>query len=270
MSADPFAGIPLDAVQAALDAVEHEHDVRVLLAVESGSRAWGFASPDSDVDVRFLYVHRPAWYLRVQAGRDVIEQMLPGDLDVSGWDLRKVLGLLGASNPPLLEWLRSPLVYRADAAAVAGLNALVPHVYSRRACAHHYTRMAGHTMTYLRGDTVRRKRYLYAVRPLLAARWVIEREDAPPMELAPLAEAFPPPARAASELDALLDAKRAGSERSEGPPLPALAAWLAEELEALRPRVDEMPRATPDPARLDAAFVERLSAVWGDSFRTAP
>ena len=81
---------------------------------QSGSRAWGFASRDSDYDVRFLYVHRRDWYLSVEDRRDVIEQPIAEDLDVSGWELRKALRLLRKSKPPLLEWLKSPIVYRHD------------------------------------------------------------------------------------------------------------------------------------------------------------
>ena len=95
-------------VRQALAQVEAERNVRVLFACESGSRAWGFASRDSDYDVRFLYVHRRDWYLSVEDRRDVIEQPIADDLDVSGWELRKALRLLRKSNPPLLEWLKSP------------------------------------------------------------------------------------------------------------------------------------------------------------------
>ena len=101
-------------VRDALAQVEAERNVRVLFACESGSRAWGFASRDSDYDVRFLYVHRRDWYLSVEDRRDVIEQPIANDLDVSGWELRKALRLLRKSNPPLLEWLKSPVVYRHD------------------------------------------------------------------------------------------------------------------------------------------------------------
>ncbi|MCE9610243.1 MAG: nucleotidyltransferase domain-containing protein [Chthoniobacter sp.] len=101
-------------VRHALAQVEAERNVRVLFACESGSRAWGFASRDSDYDVRFLYVHRRDWYLSVEDRRDVIEQPIADDLDVSGWELRKALRLLRKSNPPLLEWLKSPVVYRHD------------------------------------------------------------------------------------------------------------------------------------------------------------
>jgi len=98
-----------------LQDIEARHRVTVLFACESGSRGWGFASPDSDYDVRFIYVNRLDWYLTVEPGRDVIEQPISGDLDVNGWDLRKTLQLLRQSNPTLLEWLRSPIVYLEEA-----------------------------------------------------------------------------------------------------------------------------------------------------------
>src|SRR5476649_739605 len=87
-----------------LERIERERNVSVLYACESGSRAWGFASTDSDYDVRFIYLRAPEWYLSVEQKRDVIEEPISGDLDISGWDLRKALGLLRKSNPPLLEW----------------------------------------------------------------------------------------------------------------------------------------------------------------------
>lgn len=102
-------------VRDALARLETERNVRVLYACESGSRAWGFASRDSDYDVRFLYVHQSDWYLSVEDRRDVIEEPLNNELDVSGWELRKALRLLRKSNPPLLEWLKSPVVYLHDA-----------------------------------------------------------------------------------------------------------------------------------------------------------
>src|ERR1700739_4004605 len=106
-------------VLAELAQVERDQEVQVLYACESGSRAWGFASRDSDYDARFLYVHPREWYLSVEDRRDVIERPLEDDLDVSGWELRKALRLLRKSNPPLLEWLKSPVVYRQDRAFVS-------------------------------------------------------------------------------------------------------------------------------------------------------
>ena len=95
----------LRQIERVLDRIERRHNVRILLTVESGSRAWGFASPDSDYDVRFVYAHERDWYLSVFEKRDVIEEMLEDRLDINGWDLRKALRLLYRSNPPLLEWL---------------------------------------------------------------------------------------------------------------------------------------------------------------------
>ncbi len=122
MSTEEFlrSSHPIDPAMRAeimenLRAIETRHDVTVLFACESGSRGWGFASPDSDYDVCFIYVNRLPWYLTVMPRRDVIEVPISGDLDVNGWDLRKALGLMRESNPTLLEWLRSPIVYR-DAA----------------------------------------------------------------------------------------------------------------------------------------------------------
>ena len=129
-------------VQDALAQVEAERDVRVLFACESGSRAWGFASRDSDYDVRFLYAHRRDWYLSVEDRRDVIERPIADDLDVSGWELRKALRLLRKSNPPLLEWLQSPVVYRRDPVFTTEFGVLASEFYSPRRCFAHYLHMA--------------------------------------------------------------------------------------------------------------------------------
>ena len=115
-----------ERVRQHLKKVEQDYGVRVLYACESGSRGWGFASPDSDYDVRFLYVHPPEWYLQVETPRDVIELPIDDELDVSGWEWRKALGLLKSANPTLIEWLDSPVVYQQDEAVVSGLSALVP------------------------------------------------------------------------------------------------------------------------------------------------
>ena len=103
-----------EEIQRSIDEIEQSENVTVLYACESGSRAWGFHSQDSDYDVRFIYAHPPDWYLSVdlEKKRDVIERPILDDLDVSGWDLRKSLQLFRKSNPPLLEWLDSPIVYR--------------------------------------------------------------------------------------------------------------------------------------------------------------
>ncbi|MBS4161445.1 nucleotidyltransferase domain-containing protein, partial [Klebsiella pneumoniae] len=91
--------------------IENMNHVKILFAVESGSRAWGFPSQDSDYDVRFIYVHQKDWYLSIDEKRDVIERPIHESLDISGWELTKALRLFRKSNPPLLEWLSSEMVY---------------------------------------------------------------------------------------------------------------------------------------------------------------
>jgi uncharacterized protein len=167
--------------------IERQQDVRVLLAVESGSRAWGFASPDSDYDVRFVYAHRRDWYLSVFEQRDVIEEMLEGDLDVSGWDLRKTLRLFAKCNPALNEWLGSPIVYAQVPQFKAQLAALIPGYFNPLAVLHHYRRMAENAFkTNSQSGRIRIKKLFYVLRPLLACRWIARVESQPPTAFAKL------------------------------------------------------------------------------------
>ncbi len=99
-------------IKEQLRRIEDAENIKILLAVESGSRAWGFASPDSDYDVRFVYIRSLEDYLRLDATRDVIELPIDDVLDINGWDLQKTLRLLHKSNPTLFEWFSSPIVYK--------------------------------------------------------------------------------------------------------------------------------------------------------------
>ena len=165
----------IDEIKRRLAALEKSEDAAILLCVESGSRAWGFESSDSDYDVRFIYVRRPEAYLSIdlESHRDVIERPIVDEIDLSGWDIRKALKLFQKSNPPLLEWLQSPLIYVERDSFAGRLRALLPDYYSPRNCFHHYFHMArGNVREYLRGETVWRKKYFYVLRPLLALRWL--------------------------------------------------------------------------------------------------
>jgi uncharacterized protein len=256
------------AIDAALADAEREHQVRILLAVESGSRAWGFASTDSDWDVRFIYVHPPQWYLRVDAQRDVIERMLPMDIDLSGWELRKALALFRKSNTPLLEWLRSPLVYKEAFSTTQRLRDLDKTVFDPVSVTYHYLSMAkGNWRQYLQGDRIKRKKYLYVLRPLLACAWVERRRTMVPMEFDLLLTDEALPIAVRTEIDALLLAKRSGGELDAGPPLPAIHAWVEERLNhhaAHPPHFD--PHERPGTATLDALFLDTLHEVWGTTY----
>ena len=222
-------------VRHALAQVEAERNVRVLFACESGSRAWGFASRDSDYDVRFLYVHRRDWYLSVEDRRDVIEQPIADDLDVSGWELRKALRLLRKSNPPLLEWLKSPVVYRHDPVFAAEFGALATEFYSPRRCFAHYVHMAsGNWRDYLRGrEEVSLKKYLYVFRPLLACRWIERQLGQVPMLFAQLVESVLDEADVRAALVELVARKQAGEELAVAPPVEALTRFIEAELPRL-------------------------------------
>ena len=144
-----------EQIQSELDRIEHENDGVIFYCCESGSRAWGFESTDSDYDVRFLYHHSPSWYLSVYEKRDVIEKPITDELDVSGWDVKKALQLMRKSNPPLLEWLRSPVVYRDIAEKTDLFKSLIPDCYAPRNCYYHYYNMSkGNCREYIKGDTV--------------------------------------------------------------------------------------------------------------------
>ncbi|MDR0212418.1 MAG: nucleotidyltransferase domain-containing protein [Comamonas sp.] len=233
LSAHPVSDAMRATVLAQLKAVEQAHDVTVLFACESGSRGWGFASPDSDYDVRFVYVPRLPWYLRTRAGRDVIELPVSAELDVSGWELRKALQLMQASNPVLLEWLRSPVVYCSVAAWVPRLRELALQSFSPVRGYHHYLSMARKTMkNHLRpdSDVVKYKKYFYALRPLLAARWIREIGTEPPMRFAELATALLHDADLLAELNALLAIKMRAGEAATSAPWPRIQAFLQAEL----------------------------------------
>ena len=220
-----------NSIREALGKVEAEYDVRVLFAVESGSRAWGFASPDSDYDVRFVYVHPRDWYLSIRERRDVIERELPGDLDLAGWDLRKALGLLAKSNPSLHEWLGSPTVYAQDEAFMAEFRPLAAAWLLPSALLKHYLSMArSNWNAYLQEERVARKKYLYALRPILAARWIEEERGAPPTPFEALRRAVLDDPAVDAALDRLLLDKARNVEMSLAPRDPVLHGFLEAEL----------------------------------------
>lgn len=233
-SAHPVEPAMRAQIMESLRRIEAEHDVTVLFACESGSRGWGFASPDSDYDVRFIYVHRLPWYLTVAPRRDVIELPISGDLDVNGWDLRKALALMRESNPTLLEWLRSPIVYREEAQTMDRVRTLAEQVFSNARAWHHYTSMAKKNFReHLQADEVRYKKYLYVLRPLLAARWIRSQPGVPPMRFAELAQHTLHARQYAAliaEIDALLEVKMRAGEGATSPRWPGIHAFIEAEL----------------------------------------
>lgn len=253
-----------DRVRALLSEIEARHGVRVLMAVESGSRAWGFASPDSDFDVRFVYQEPLDRMLRLFPGRDVIEEMSPYHpdgtgvpIDLVGWSLPKALRLAVASNPQLCEWARGTVTYQADPDFMDQLRLLTAQA-SPRVLAHHYRGLARKTvLDYLSGPgEPRGKKYLYAVRSVLASSWMLEHPvpgPAPPVRFDRLRAETRVPASIDAEIDRLLDWKTGLGEADALRRFPVLDDWVAAELLRLKAEVPHL----PDP-EVDREVAERI------------
>ena len=241
-------------ILAALRAQEEERGVRILYAAESGSRAWGFASPDSDWDVRAIYVHPRDWYLRIaEKPSDTFEAMRPGDIDLSAWELRKALRLFAKSNVPLLEWLGSPIVYLDRDNFGDRLRALVPRFFDPRGAAWHHLAMQRSALADLAPDgTIRIKKLCYALRSAFSVRWIVARASMPPVPFPELCAAsdLDPATRAAVE--DVLAAKRDASERDRTA-LPSILASLFAENESVVP--------TADYPKRDRGGLEALDAI---------
>lgn len=178
-----------DIILEELRKIEETEHVKIIMAIESGSRAWGFASPDSDYDVRFIYVRKKEDYLKLEKVRDVIEWKLDEVLDINGWDLKKALQLLHKSNPTVFEWCASPIVY-LETEEFAWLKEILPTYFSEKKSLYHYWHTAESTYRdHLTSDKVKVKKYFYALRPLLAAKWILDKKSAPPMLFEELMEA---------------------------------------------------------------------------------
>ncbi|MGI4763026.1 MAG: nucleotidyltransferase domain-containing protein [Janthinobacterium lividum] len=218
-------------ITSALTSLEATHHVRILYACESGSRAWGFPSPDSDYDVRFIYVHRLDWYLGLDEGPDTLNFPVDAELDLAGWELRKTLRLLRGSNAALFEWLQSPIVYCEAPGFRAQLAPLLPQAFNPKAGLHHYLgQLRRGVEEDLIGEEVRLKRLFYALRSALAARWIRERHALPPMEFVPLRALLP--ADLQGVVNALLAQKAHSNEKTMVARPGALVAFLAAEYTA--------------------------------------
>lgn len=215
---------------------EAEHGVRVLLAVESGSRAWGFESPNSDFDARFIYANSKEWYLSVglEEQRDVIEYPIVDDIDLNGWDVRKALRLFWKSNPAFVEWVQSPIIYAESTTFASDVRKLLPAVYSCENGIHHYRSMAKTNFRgYLKADLVPLKKYFYVLRPLLAVRWLERYGNAAPIEFSKLLHLIDGNRPLLADIDALLKKKRAAPEMGLESPVQSINAFIESELERL-------------------------------------
>lgn len=240
-------------ILASLHRIEQAHKVKVLFACESGSRGWGFASPDSDYDVRFIYVNQLDWYLTVFPERDVIELPVNEIYDVSGWDLRKALGLLRNGNATLIEWLSSPVVYKADPVFLKAVQAAAAHIHRPERSYYHYLNMAGKNYKeHLRGETVRLKKYLYVLRPLLACLWLENQRGPVPMRFQDLIDATIENSELQAAIAELLTVKRRAAETELAPAMPVIHHFIEEQLA----RLEQQPQHATQ--HFDFSILDRL------------
>ena len=253
-----------EEIKNELARLESENEIRILLAVESGSRAWGFASRDSDWDVRYIYIHKLDWYLKIDALKDSQEEILPNDLDLSGWELKKALGLFRKSNPPMLEWLRSPIIYLERFSTAEKLRRLSEKYFNPKSCMYHYLSMAkGNFKEFLQRESVRTKKYFYVLRPVLACDWIRRTNTFPPMEFEKLLDAEIPDGLVRREVDELLKRKIAGDELKEEPRIEILNDFLERKINFYGEFVNEIQASEkPDTDLLDALFKETIFEVW--------
>ena len=245
-------------IRGKLREIEETENVRILLAVESGSRAWGFASPDSDYDVRFIYVRPKNDYLRLETIRDVIELLIDDVLDINGWDLQKTLRLLYKSNPTLFEWFSSPIVYAQTEFADKFRKIMNEYFSTKRGIYHYINMAAGNYREYLKRDMVKAKKYFYVLRPVLACRWIMEKGTPPPMLFSELMDAELPK-ELAREVEKLLDLKVHSPEITEIPRINKINEYLDVSLFEIQEKAQTMEEAkTIEWTALNELFLEEI------------
>ena len=217
-----------------LSETEKEKNVRIIFAAESGSRAWGFPSKESDYDVRFIFVHPVDWYLSIFEKQDFIEPPVDGLLDISGWDIRKSLKLLRKSNSAILEWLSSPIVYRSDKNEFELLQSLSETAFLPGSSFYHYFSLAKNSMAKSEGnDSVRIKTYLYSLRALLCCRWIISRRSQPPVLFGDLVSEHLRSGEVRDAADRLLEKRKVSGEADTMEKSPVLEKYIISQFEKL-------------------------------------
>lgn len=226
-----------DVIQEELKKIEQRENIRILHCVESGSRAWGFASPDSDYDVRFIYVRPLNDYLKLEKIRDVIELPINNDLDINGWDLKKALVLLHNSNASLFEWFRSSIIYRHTDFSDEFQEIMGRYFITGKGLYHYLSMAGGNYREYLKGDMVRAKKYFYVIRPILACRWIIRTKSIPPILFNDLVQSELPDSLK-GDISRLLDIKMHNPELKLIPKIEALNNYIEEELVNIKKEIN--------------------------------
>jgi len=236
--------------------IEVQHQVRILYACESGSRAWGIHSSDSDYDVRFIYARPASAYLRLDVPRDVIERPISGDLDVSGWDVFKALRLLRKSNPSLFEWLFSPVNYLESSPVIGQLRGIAIQHFSEAAVFYHYRHMAsGNYRQYIASkNPVLLKKYLYVVRPLVALLFLEKQRTLSPVYFPLTLYRVDLESEVRQAIEDLIERKQNGDELGMGAPNSLLNAWIDDLLTRWSKIPDDLNKVQSMTPRLNEAL----------------
>lgn len=242
--------------------IEAKDTVEILYATESGSRGWGFESKDSDYDVRFIYAHPLDWYLSIENKSDVIEYSISDSLDISGWDIKKALKLFKNFNPPLYEWLNSPIVYLEKGNFAKKLRELSIEFYSPISSIYHYLNMAkGNYKAYLAKPKVKIKKYFYVLRPVLACMWVERYKTFPPMEFEKLLNAQNLEHPLIKEVGSLLKRKKSGEELDVENKIEIIDKFLKDKILYFEDYAKNLPVKRPSKeTSLDLLFRETVRA----------
>lgn len=266
-----FDAVKLREIDRRLEAIQTDHDVAIGIAIESGSRAWGFPSPDSDYDCRFIFVRRPEDYLSPWLKRDVIETPLVDDMDVNGWELGKALKLLLKGNAVVIEWLMSPILYAGDAAFRDDLTELARKHANRAAIRRHYLHLGvRQRQTYFADEKqVALKKLFYALRPAVALRWLAEHPEAviPPMHFQTLLHDCSVPADVVAIAEELVARKAVTRELGSGTLPPAIRDFIDGEF-ARQAALGTSPVRLSDIAKADSenffrSWIARLARQSG-------
>jgi predicted nucleotidyltransferase len=244
-------------IQEKLSEIEREHNIKILYACESGSRGWEFPSPDSDYDVRFIYIRPLREYLSIKEKGDHLSFPINDELDIYGWDLRKTLQLIRKSNTTPFEWLQSPIVYSAKSGFQSSLWRLCAPYFSQRSNIHHYLGIAKGAMDTLNADrTIKIKKLFYILRPLLAALWCLERATIAPMSIKPLMALLPEDLIA--EILDLIKLKETSNEGFLIKVPNGLMAWIEDTFRHCSTATQEMGKHLFDLNLLDDFFINTI------------
>ena len=221
--------------------IEEQHHIKILYAVESGSRAWGFLSPDSDWDVCFIYVHEPEWYFHIEEQKDTIEQMFPDETDMSSWDLKEALRLFKSSNPSLIEWLHSPIIYQTDETFINEIRQMENQYFNKEKAMFHYNHIyKKHNDRYIKDYGLPLKRFLYYLRGILVCKWLSDKGTIPPVRFTELVNATVEDTDMKARIAHLLELKKRSNEHNLEPVDEQLFAWAQEWAEFYNQKVEQL------------------------------